>query len=124
MTPGQPQPTAPPPAQTVHFNCYQCKQAIELMLPKPEITNTATVSAMMFAHERIPICPLCKQPYMFLIQGLDDQQRVIFVFVPLQQKSGGLVSSATNEDVKSAANNQKKAKQMFDEIKTGNHIKI
>lgn len=121
MTPGQPQPAVP---ATFAFNCFGCKQTIELPLPKPEISNTATVSALFFAHERIPICPNCKQPYMFLIKGLDENNAVIFLYVPLQAKSSGLVQSATEGDIKTAANNQAKAKKMFDELKTGNQIKV
>jgi len=121
MTPGQPQPT---PAATLTIQCANCSQVIELPMPVPVVINKPTTSLLLFSHEKIPICPKCHQPYMFVLQGLDHEAKLAFAYLALQQPSG-IAGSASDADVKTAAENQRRMAEMLKNMKDGtNLIKI
>jgi len=113
MTPGMPQSQVP---STMTIECLVCHQACELRQPTAEVVNTRTVVGLLFARTVAPLCPHCKTPYMFMVQGIDDTGRIIIIWAPLIKKDG-LVSSATDNDVKTAAANKNRVEELMKNLK-------
>lgn len=85
--------------ETKEIECIKCKTKFLVELPRPEITNKITFSAVMLVHERTEECPGCHQQYLYIVQTIEG---AVFGFVPVDvvDKSGsGLVEPPPGFDI-------------------------
>lgn len=68
------------------FQCAtkECGTEIAARAPMPQIFNLATVSGLVFSHERITRCPKCGAAYICMISGLDQNGVLQLAWTPIQ----------------------------------------
>lgn len=69
---GQPQAAQQIPMHKFPCQTPECGTEVSARAPIPQVFNLATVSGIVFSHERITRCPKCGQGYICMIGGLDQ----------------------------------------------------
>jgi hypothetical protein len=93
---------APQQAPQIPMHKFQCitpNCGVEVAgrAPMPQIFNLATVSGIVFSHERITRCPNCSTPYICMIGGIGPQGEIQFMWTPLPKQGPSLAMPSGQE---------------------------
>lgn len=80
---GGPPISQPPQIPMQKFQCITCKSEVVARMPMPMIFNQATVSGVVFAHERITRCQHCQTPYVPLVGACTPEGQIQLMWTPL-----------------------------------------
>jgi|SRR5580698_1506110 hypothetical protein len=99
---GQPGET---PAQQIPMHKFPCMREgcgteVTGRAPMPQIFNAATVSGIVFSHERVTRCPKCSTPYICVIGGITAESQLQMTWIPLQTQQAPRVTPPTAEELK------------------------
>jgi hypothetical protein len=95
--PAQPQQQIP-----MHkFPCITvgCGMEISARAPIPQVFNLATVSGLVFSHERITRCPKCAAAYICMIAGLDGNGVLQLAWTPINQQQQSPIAQPTGQQI-------------------------
>lgn len=70
--------------------CRECKHKNVFKIPQFEIINTASVSAIVFAHPEIQFCEKCAKGYQFVLGGISENG-FMYGFLPVKNPPGTVI---------------------------------
>ena len=96
---GAQQQTQQVPMHKFPCNRPECGTEISARAPMPQVFNLATVSGLVFSHERITRCPKCGAAYICMIAGLDQAGVLHFAWTPINQPSQSAIATPTGREI-------------------------
>lgn len=95
--------TTPGPGPVMmEFKCSQCPDGkIVAQQPMLRFFNMPDLSGMIYVHNRVATCPQCGTAFVCLLNGLDPESRVLFMWTPVQTQQSA-IAAPTDANMKSA----------------------
>ena len=104
MANGNPAVPQQPQLPTVaNITCAECKNEIQVRIPRPKILNFVDLTLITFGHERLDKCPHCASVYTFSIPNITETGMLVLQWVQLKQPSA--IAAPTSDNMRAALAN-------------------
>ena len=101
MANGNPAVPQHPQLPTVaNITCAECKNEIQVRIPRPKLLNFIDLTTIIFSHERLDKCPHCAAVYTFSVPNITDTGVLILQWVQIKQPSA--IAAPTSDNMKAA----------------------
>jgi hypothetical protein len=100
MTPGQPQPQAPPPQYT-KGPCQACGKEMTFVLTAPKIYNEMDISLIILSHPPSR-CNACSAVHVPLIKGINQEGVLEIIYKAIKVQRGPMIVGSSDQVLKDA----------------------
>ena len=83
-----------------NITCAECKNEIQVRIPRPKLLNFIDLTTIIFSHERLDKCPHCAAVYTFSVPNITDTGVLILQWVQIKQPSA--IAAPTSDNMKAA----------------------